>query len=331
MTETQVDIPTRAFLDMLIALGGPPLYEQTVGDVRKAVSTLHAQLGGTREAVHRVADHTVPVAGGDIAVRVYSPRPPAAGDGVPIVMHYHGGGFVAGDLESHDGFARYCCKHADVVVVSVDYRLAPEHKFPAAVEDSYAALCWAVDRAGELGGDATRVAVIGDSAGGNLAAVMCQLARARGGPRIAFQALLYPTMDCGSSAEYPSRRQFGGGEYFLSNRDMEWFTSLYLSDVTQEVTDLRASPLLAEDLTGLPPAVIVTAGCDLLRDEGRAYADRLAAAGVPVEYRCFEHTIHAFVSFNAAIPAGQEALAFVVDRLRTALSAVQRSGVNAGG
>ena len=195
----------------------------------------------------------------------------------------------------------------------------PEHKFPAAVEDSFAALCWAVDRAGELGGDATRVAVIGDSAGGNLAAVMCQLARTRRGPRIAFQALLYPTLDFGSSVDYASRRQFGGGDYFLSTRDMDWFTSLYLSNVTQEVTDRRASPLLTEDLTGLPAALIVTAGCDLLRDEGKAYADRLAAAGVPVDTRCFENTIHAFMSFNAAIPAGQEALAFVADRLRTTL------------
>ena len=121
--------------------------------------------------------------------------------------------------------------------------------------------------------------------------------------------------------EKASRRRFGGGDYFLSTRDMDWFTSLYLDDVTQQVTDRRASPLLTEDLTGLPPALIVTAGCDLMCDEGKAYADRLAAAGVPVEYRCFEHTIHAFVSFDAAIPAGQEALAFVADRLRVALRA----------
>ena len=171
----------------------------------------------------------------------------------------------------------------------------------------YAALCWAVDRAGELGGDGIRVAVIGDSAGGNLAAVMCQLAKARRGPTIAFQALLYPTLDFGSSAEYPSRSQFGSGDHFLSTRDMDWFTSLYLGNVAQEVTDRRASPLLTDDLTGLPAALIVTAGCDPLRDEGKAYADRLAAAGVPVEYCCFEHTIHAFMSFSAAIPAAQDA------------------------
>jgi acetyl esterase len=226
---------------------------------------------------------------------------------------------VAGDLDTHDGLARYACAHAGVLVVSVDYRRAPEHKFPTAVDDSYAALCWAVDRAPELGGDATRVAVMGDSAGGNLAAVMCQLARARRGPRIAFQALLYPTLDLGSSMDYPSRQQFGGGDYFLSTRDMDRFTSLYLSDVAQEVTDRRASPLLTEDLTGLPAALIVAAGCDILRDEGKVYADRLTAAGVPVEYRCFENTIHAFVSFGAAIPAAQDAMAFVAERLRTAL------------
>ena len=314
-----VDTPTRAFLDMLSAHGGPPLYEQTVDDVRQAVKMLSEQFSGTRTEVHQVADHTIPVAGGEIAVRVYSPPPAAAGERFPILMNYHGGGFVAGDLDTHDGFARYCCSHARVLVVSVDYRRPPEHKFPAAVEDSYAALCWAVDRAEELGGDATRAAVIGDSAGGNLAAVMCQLARARRGPTIAFQALLYPTLDFGSSMDYPSRRQFGGGDYFMSTRDREWFTSLYLNDVTREITDRRASPLLTEDLSGLPPALIVTAGCDPLRDEGKAYADRLAAAGVPVEYRCFEHTIHAFVAFSAAIPAGEEAQAFIADRLRAAL------------
>jgi acetyl esterase len=315
----EVDTATRGFLDMLKALGGPPLCEQTVGDVRNAVKTLHAQLCGTVTEVHQVTDHTIPVAGGDIAVRVYSPHPLAAGERLPIVLNYHGGGFVAGDLETHDAFARYCCRHADVIVVSVDYRRPPEHKFPAAPEDSYAALCWAVDRAGDLGGDASRVAVMGDSAGGNLAAVVCQLARSRGGPRIAFQALLYPTVDLGSSADYPSRRQFGGGDYFLSTRDVDWFTTLYLSDVAEEVADPRASPLLTTDLTGLPPALIVTAGCDVMRDEGRTYADRLIAAGVPVEYRCYEHTIHAFMAFNAAIPAGQEGLTFVAGRLRTAL------------
>jgi acetyl esterase len=209
-------------------------------------------------------------------------------------------------------------------VVSVDYRQPPEHKFPVAVDDSLAAVEWAVAHAGEIGGDPTRVAVAGDSAGGNLATVVCQLAKLRGGPRVAYQALIYPAVDLRGSAaatpEYPSRMQFGDGDYFLSRSDMEWFRSLYLGDVARESADPRVSPIAAADLSGLPPALVVTAGCDALRDEGRAYADRLSAAGVPVEYRCFEGTIHAFMSFAGAIPLGLEALSFVAARMKAALA-----------
>src|SRR5262249_43920346 len=161
-------------------------------------------------------------------------------------------------------------KHADAVVVSVDYRLAPEHKFPAAVEDSYAALCWAADHAQEIEGDRQRIGVTGDSAGGNLSAVLCQLAKVRGGPAIAYQALLYPCTDLSASSDYSSRAKFGGGEYFLSTLDLSWFYGLYLAD-PPEGDDFRASPLRANDLSGLPPALIVTAGFDPLCDEGKAY------------------------------------------------------------
>ena len=314
-----VDTATRAFLDMLAAAGGPPLHELPVAEVRGLVRNLSQQLGGTPTEVHHVTDRRIPVAGGDIALRVYTPRATAAGESLPIVLHYHGGGWVAGDLDSHDAGARYYCRHADAIVVSVDYRLAPEHRFPTAVEDSFAALRWAVDHATDLGGDPARVAVAGDSAGGNLSAVMCLLAKSRGGPRIVFQALVYPGVDLDLSAAYESRRLFGGGDYFLSTRDMEWFQSLYLESPAQ-ATDPLASPIRAGDLTGLPAALVVTAGCDPLRDEGKAYADRLAAAGVPVEYVCFDGSIHAFMSFPAAMPVGIEGLALVADRLRNALS-----------
>jgi acetyl esterase len=246
------------------------------------------------------------------------PRALAAGERLPIVVHYHGGGFVGGDLDTHEAIARYYCKHADAIVIDVDYRLAPEHRFPTAVDDAYAALTWAVEHAEELQGSPDRIAVAGDSAGGNLAAVVCQLAKERRGPKIAFQALMYPTVDFDLTASYPSRARFGGGDYFLSIRDMAWFQSQYLAG-DAPVTDPRASPLKQADLSGLPPALVVTAGCDLLCDEGKAYADRLAAAGVPVEHRCFEQTIHAFISFAGAIPTGLEALSFIASRLRAAL------------
>jgi len=315
------DAPTRAFLDALKAAGGKPLWERTIDETRTTIRGASLQLAAPSTDVHAVADRRMSVAGGEIGLRIYTPR--AGGNGLfPIVVHYHGAGFVAGDLDTHDAIARFHCAHADAVVIAVDYRLAPEHPFPEAVDDAYAAVEWAVAHAPELHGDARRIAVIGDSAGGNLAAVVCQLAKARKGPRIAFQALVYPVVDLRLDAAYPSRDEFGGGGFFLSTRDMEFFRSRYLTDERRQASDPRVSPLLADDVAGLPPALVVTAGCDPLRDEGKAYADRLTAADVPVEYRCFESTIHPFMSFGAAIPVALEGLAFVASRLRTALHAV---------
>lgn len=316
-TSSLLDDSTTAFLSALHASGSPPLCEQTVEQVRAGIGAASRQLAAPSANVHDVVDRSIPGPGGPIAVRVYAAR--ASDVPLPLVVYFHGGGFVAGDLDTHDGIARHVCRHADAIVVNVDYRLAPEHPFPAAVDDAYAAVNWVAEHARDLRGDVSRVAVAGDSAGGNLATVVCQLARARGGPRIAFQALAYPAVDFDPAATYRSRDQLGGGDYFLSNRDMEWFRSLYLTDIGRQASDPRVSPLRAQDLEGLPPAVIVTAGCDPLRDEGKAYAGRLVAAGVPVEYRCFEKTIHACMSFAAAIPAGLEALGFMASRLGRAL------------
>jgi acetyl esterase len=315
----EMDAATRSFLAMLRDSGGKPLHEQELGEARTAVRALSQQLGGPLVEVHQVSEREIPGEGGEFAVRIYWPRAPANGAPLPIVLHYHGGGFVAGDLDSHDNMARYYCRHADALVVNVGYRLAPEHKFPAPVEDSYAALCWAYEHARELGADPDRIAVTGDSAGGNLSAVVCQMAKTQRGPHVAFQALLYPGTDFDSASTYPSREQFGGGEYFLSTKDMHWFASMYLGDVARDGKDPRASPILTRDLTGLPPALVVTCGFDVLRDEGKAYADRLAGAGVPVEYQCFENTIHACASFRSVIPAGEQLMSLVARRLREAL------------
>ena len=318
-----LDTATEKFLDTMRAAGAPPLYEQSVDAARAGIRANVQRMPGSPTPVHRVEDRTLPGAAGDVPVRVYWPRATNAGELLPIVLYYHGGGWVIGDLDTHDAIARYICTHADVIVLNVDYRLAPEHKFPAAVEDSYLAACWAADHATDLGGDPGWIAVAGDSAGGNLATVVCQLAKANRRPAIAFQALAYPATDLDLTRRFDSRSEYGGGEYFLSTRDMEWFASLYLKNVRSDVADPRASPLVGQDLAGLPPALVVTAGFDPLRDEGRAYADRLAAAGVPVEYRCFEGTIHAFLSFAPLIPAGEEGLALVAARLRSALHAAR--------
>jgi acetyl esterase len=314
-----VDRETQSLLDAMRIAGGKPLYEQTVVEARERIKVASLQLGVAANDVHEAANRRIPVLGGDVGVRVYTPRPLVSGDALPIVLLYHGGGFVAGDLDTHDSIARFYSTHVDAIVMAVDYRLAPEHPFPAAVDDAYGALVWAAEHARELHGDVNRIAVTGDSAGGNLSAVVCQMTRELDGPRIAYQALVYPVVDFDPSKSYPSRAEFGGGEYFLSNRDMAWFRSLYLTDEPRQVGDLRASPLANTDLAGLPPAVVITSGCDLLRDEGKAYADRLAGAGVPVEYRCFDTTIHACVSFAGAIPTGFDALSYVASCLRKAL------------
>jgi acetyl esterase len=314
-----LDTATEKFLEILRSAGLPPMYEQTVEAARAGMRANVQQMPGTPTAVHQVEDRKLPGGAAGVSVRLYWPRP--AAEPLPIVINYHGGGWAMGDLETHDRIARYYCRHADAIVVNVDYRRPPEHKFPAAVDDSYLAACWAVEHAVELGGDPARIAVAGDSAGGNLATVVCQLSKANQGPKIAFQALVYPATDLDLRKSFRSRAEFGGGEYFLSTRDMEWFVSLYLNDVPREVADPRASPLMSRDLAGLPPAVVVTAGFDPLCDEGRAYAEALRAAGVPVEYHCFPSTIHAFLSFAPIIPTGEEGLSLVAARLRSALHA----------
>jgi acetyl esterase len=311
-----LDPATDVYLAQVRDSGGKPLCELTVEEARAQVTASSEVLAGTPIEVGSVADRTIDAGDRSIPLRIYTPlgeqRSP-----LPVIVFFHGGGFVAGSLDTHAPIARYLCQNSNAIVVAVGYRKSPEHKFPAAVDDAAAATEWTAAHAGEFGGDASRLAVAGDSAGGNLAAVVCQLAKSRGGPRIRFQALFYPLVDQTLTSS-PSRSQYGGGGFFLSNRDMEWFRELYLADPSA-ASDPRVSPLLAGDVKGLPPTLIIAAGCDVLRDEGNEYAARLREAGVPVEYRCFEGTIHAFMSFCAAIPIGRDALALAASRLRSAL------------
>lgn len=310
------DPQTRALLERMRASGMPALCDLPVGQARAMLAELSRRSDIECIDLPEVSDQRVPVSGGSIGVRVYRPRP--RGTLLPVVILYHGGGFIIGDLDTHDRMARYYAREADAVVVSVDYRLAPEHRFPTGVEDCYAVLGWVVAQADRFGVDAGRIAVTGDSAGGNLSAVICQLARDRGGPAIRFQALAYPVVDLTAQADWPSRCDFAAG-YFLTARDMDWVTNHYFDDAAVQSRDPRASPLLAASLDGLPPALVVTAGFDPLRDEGRAYAERLTASGVATEHRCFEGTIHGFLSFAGMLDAGREGLALVAQRMRSAL------------
>nr|AYA21640.1 lipase/esterase [uncultured Mycolicibacterium sp.] len=313
-----VDQPTAAFLKALGETRRSPLWETPLAESRANMAAASARLGVAPAAVGHIADYQVGSPRGPIAIRVYTP---GGGTGTPAgaLLHFHGGGYVLGSLDSHDSLARHYCAHVGAVVISVDYHLAPEHRFPAQLHDAYAALAWVVDQASVLGVAPARIGVTGDSAGGNLAAALCLYTRAHGGPDLRCQALLYPATDYRDGVIYPSRDEFGSGEYFLSAGDMDWFRAQHLADVQTQAADPLASPMAAPDLSGLPPALVTTSGFDPLRDQGRAYAERLRAAGVPVTERCFDSTIHACASFAGAIPAGLEMLDYASHWLRAHL------------
>ncbi|MDT5071241.1 MAG: hypothetical protein QOH82_561 [Mycobacterium sp.] len=235
----------------------------------------------------------------------------------PLLVFFHGGGFVIGDLETHDGLCRLMCRDAGVHVLAIDYRLAPEHPAPAAVEDCYAAYRWALEHAAELGADPARVAVGGDSAGANLAAVVSQSAHHDGVQLPALQLLIYPVTNF--AGETRSKTLFADG-YFLGKTDIDWFREHYLTASSVDAEDPRVSPLLADDLSGLPPAMVLTGGFDPLRDEGNQYADALAAAGVPVDHRQFGPLIHGFVNFFTLGGTSATATSEIVSALRAHLS-----------
>lgn len=255
----------------------------------------------TVEAVHKVEDRTVPGPEGDIPLRIYTPE----GEGpFPILVYYHGGGFVTGDLESHDAVCRSLSKASDHVVVAVDYRLAPEHPFPAGPHDCYAATKWVYDNANEVNGDATRLSVGGDSAGGNLAAVVALMARDKEDFPIAKQLLLYPTTDGFELGKYPSYDENGTG-YFLTLESMHFFAQAYVQNPDFN-KDPYAAPMNADDLSNLPPALIITAEFDPLRDEGEAYGDCLREAGVEVVTCREEGLIHGFFNLFSLMDAKED-------------------------
>jgi acetyl esterase len=296
-----VDPHTAALLGMLEQSGMPPMYEGTPDAGRAQYLALTAG-ARTPEQVVPVAsteDLTVPGAEGDLRARVYRPE----GEGpFPTVAFFHGGGWVIGDLDTHDNMARHVCRGGRAVVVAVDYRLAPEHPFPAAADDAVASARWIAAHLDRFGGD-DRMAVAGDSAGGNLAAVVAQVLTAEG-TRLSGQFLIYPAVD--AMGEYPSRVENARG-YFLEQPTMDWFYGHY-AGAFDDAKDPRLSPLHAADLSGLPPAVIVTAEYDPLRDEGEAYGEALRAAGVEASVTRYPGLIHGFFDMGTASPAAQTAI-----------------------
>jgi acetyl esterase len=305
----------QALLAEMEAQGFAPPETQSVAENRALTAQLR-DLAGPPEEVARVEDVAAPGPAGDIPVRLYAP---AAEGPLPVLVWYHGGGWVIGDLEGADAPCRVLANRSGCLVASVDYRLAPEHRFPAAVDDAFAALVWAAEKIGDHGGDRTRLAVGGDSAGGNLAAVVSQLAKRRGGPMPAFQLLVYPATD--RTAQDGSILENAQGP-LLTRAWMEWFYALYLNG-PEDGLDTRVSPALADDLSGLPPALVVTAEYDPLRDQGAEYARRLQAAGVPAEHLAFDGMIHGFFQMGGVIDAGRDALDRAGAALRAALHGEQ--------
>lgn len=258
------------------------------------------------------------VADGKVAFRAYRPAEASNEEKLPALVYFHGGGWTIGDLDTHDALCRQLANGARCAVFSVDYRLAPEYPFPAAIEDSVAATEYISANAASLSIDAERIAVGGDSAGGNLAAVVALHARNIGGPALAFQLLIYPATD--QRCQSGSHARNGEG-FLLTKASIAFFRGCYLPR-SEDWVDWRASPLLAKDLSGLPPALVLTAGFDPLVDEGRAYAERLAAEGTQATYRLYEDMVHGFILFGGVLDTANEAVAECCAALRRAFDKV---------
>lgn len=301
-----LDEATTAFLSQMAQSGMKPLHEMTPDEAR-GLGGLLRDMYGPGPALPHVADEAVPVDGGQIPVRVLSPsETPRA-----VIVYYHGGGWVIGTLDEFDTLGRKLAERTGAAVVLVDYRLAPEHRHPVAADDAWSALCWVDTHLERIAGTRVPLIVAGDSAGGNLSAIVAQRARAEGGPEIDLQVLVYPVTDADlDTASYRDPEN----QLMLTRDSMIWFWNHYAPD-TASRKNPDASPLQAPDLSGLPPAVVLTAEHDVLRDEGEAYADRLEQAGVPVRRRRFAGQMHGFFTMVNVLPGSAAGLEFVAEEI----------------
>ena len=313
-----LDTRTQWFLQLLARSGQKPMHMLGVAQARVEFDLFQPVLSGRPAPVGEIVDRTIAGPGGRLRVRIYRPAGSVARL-LPTVLYLHGGGWAIGSLEAYDLPCRFFCARSGCAVVAVDYRLAPEHKFPAGLDDAVASFRWLAGNAEDLGIDPDRIVVAGDSAGGTLAAVVAQ--QVRGEAHVpCLQWLIYPATDL--AADTPSHASCGEG-FLLTRADMAWFRGLYLNDLS-EAADPRVSPLRAADLAGLPPALVFTAGLDPLRDEGQAYADKLTAAGVKTVHREFDSLIHGFVGMRGALQAAARAMDDMVAGLRHELARLGR-------
>jgi acetyl esterase/lipase len=317
-----LDQATTALLEQLAAMGLPPLQESTPAEARGRMAAMRGQTAPGPDMAS-VRDTRVRASGGFVPVRVLTP----AGQPRGLIVYYHGGGWVIGSLADYDKTGRLLAQRTGCTVVLVDYRLAPEYRFPTAVDDSWAALRWAEEHRGELAAEGVPLIVAGDSAGGNLSAVMAQRARAAGGPPVALQVLVYPVTDC--DLETTSYRD-PANQLMLTRESMAWFWDHYAPEPDARAHP-DAAPLRATDLSRLPPAVVVTAEHDVLRDEGELYATRLLKAGVRVRHRRFPGQMHGFFAMADVLPGADEALDYVTAAIGEHLPGRPASAASAAG
>ena len=304
-------------LDVVAGLNAPKYQDVGAEQARRqfdAVAAVRTQRHGV-EPVKAVEDRTIPGPAGAIPVRIYWPDTADGGGALPVVLFVHGGGWTVGNIGSYDAQARATCNRTGALLISVEYRLAPEHPYPAALEDALTALRWTAGHAADLGGDPARIGLWGDSAGGNLAAALTLWARDHGGPAIKAQCLIYPSVD--TSRVYPSSERFAEG-YLLTAATSLWFSTNYLPEYALRL-EPGASPLLADSHAGLPPAVIAVASHDVLRDQGEAYARKLKADGVPVWHRTYPGLVHAFYALGGLSAAAQAAVDEICAQFRRLL------------
>ena len=310
-----LDPQVATHLKRLAGTGFASMHTLEPAVVREGMRRMTQALGPGKP-VHQVDNRTISTDVGDLGIRIYHP---AAGGTRPVMVFFHGGGFVLGDLDSHDGLARSLAIAAECIVVAVDYPLSPEHKYPAARNAAYAATTWVAKHAAEIGGDPARLVVAGDSAGGNLAAVVALMARSSNGPDIAFQLLIYPDLDFRRSNH--SIQAFAGQYGNVSRETQSWFMDHYLNNEDEKLDPL-VSPLLSGDLTRLPPALVITAEYDALRDEGEAYCQRLQQAGADAVLKRYDGMIHEFLRWP--FDASHDALRDIGNGVRGALGSPGR-------
>jgi len=311
--------PQIEFVIGLVKKANAPEFWQLTPDQAREQYSLRVAKLAVKEPILRTEDRRIPGPGSHIPIRIYTPREARPGEKLPVLLWFHGGGFVIGSIDTHDSVCRMLANQADCIVVSADYRLAPECKFPAAVEDCEAALKWVALHAVEFGADPQAIAIGGDSAGANLATVVAILARDAGHPKIAFQLLIYPC--AAPEPETPSHYKFAEG-YVLSRNTITWFFRLYQRS-RADSNDFRFAPLIADDLANLPPALVLVAGYDPLRDEGVDYAKRLIEAGNRVRLVNYEGMIHGFILMGGAVDDAKRAVAESAQALREAFAATR--------